>query len=76
MITTYIFWPFYFPYTSDTEYVSWTPNNKINKYYKFSNMSLEDTNNYSIDLQKLPEIAVQEYFYKLNVSLINILVLI
>ena len=72
MITTYIFWPFYFPY-SDTEYVSWTPNNKINKYYKFSNMSLEDTN-YSIDLQKLPEIAVQEYFYKLNVSLINILV--
>ena len=40
----------------------------MNKYYKFSNMSLEDTN-YFIDLQKLPEIAVQEYFYKLNVSL-------
>ena len=42
----------------------------MNKYYKFSNMSLEDTN-YFIDLQKLPEIAVQEYFYKLNVSLIT-----
>ena len=63
---TYIFWPFYFPY-SDTEYVSWTPNKKINKYYKFSNMSLEDTN-YSIDIQKLPQNSVEEYFYKLNVS--------
>ena len=56
---------------SNTEYVSWTTNNKNGKYYKFSNMSLEDTN-YSIDIRKLPEKPVQEYFYKLNVSLINI----